>query len=48
MGDLISEIDAWRDAGGTHISLDTMGRGLDSADGHIDYLASIAGGLHPS
>jgi probable F420-dependent oxidoreductase len=48
MGDLISEIDAWRDAGGTHISLDTIGRGLDSADRHIDYLASIAGGLHLS
>ena len=48
IGDLISEIDAWRDAGGTHISLDTMGRGLDSVDGHIDYLASIAGALHLS
>src|SRR6195256_4649384 len=35
MGALISEIDTWRDAGGTHISLDTMGRGLDSAEGHI-------------
>jgi probable F420-dependent oxidoreductase len=48
MGDLITEINAWRDAGGTHISVDTMGRGLDSVDGHIDYLASIAGGLHLS
>jgi probable F420-dependent oxidoreductase len=46
--DLIAEINAWRDAGGTHISVDTMGRGLDSVDGHIDYLASIAGGLHLS
>jgi probable F420-dependent oxidoreductase len=46
--DLITEINAWRDAGGTHISVDTMGRGLDSVDGHVDYLASIAGGLHLS
>jgi probable F420-dependent oxidoreductase len=48
LGDLTTEINAWRDAGGTHISVDTMGRGLDSVDGHIDYLASIAGGLHLS
>jgi probable F420-dependent oxidoreductase len=48
IGDLTTEINAWRDAGGTHVSVDTMGRGLDSVDGHIDYLASIAGGLHLS
>jgi probable F420-dependent oxidoreductase len=42
MDDLMSEIDAWREAGGTHVSVDTMGRGLDSADRHIDYLASVA------
>jgi probable F420-dependent oxidoreductase len=41
-GDLSSEIDTWREAGGTHVSVVTMGRGLDSVDDHIDYLASIA------
>jgi probable F420-dependent oxidoreductase len=48
-GDLetvLAQVDAWRDAGGTHISLVTMGLGLDSADAHIDYLASIADALH--
>jgi probable F420-dependent oxidoreductase len=39
---LVAEIDAWRQAGGTHVSVVTMGLGLDSIDGHIDYLASVA------
>jgi len=42
VGELIVEIDAWRAAGGTHASVVTMGRGLDSADQHIDYLAQVA------
>ena len=42
VGDLASEIDAWREAGGTHVSVDTMHRGLDSVEGHIHYLASVA------
>src|SRR3954447_16720597 len=42
---VLAEVDAWRDAGGTHISLATMGLGLDSADAHIDYLASVADAL---
>ena len=45
IGDLTAEIDAWREAGGTHVSVVTMGRGLDSVDGHIDYLASVADAL---
>jgi probable F420-dependent oxidoreductase len=45
VGDLAAEIEAWREAGGTHVSVDAMGRGLDSADGHIDYLASVADAL---
>jgi probable F420-dependent oxidoreductase len=45
VGDLPAEVDAWRDAGGTHISVVTMGLGLDSIDGHIDYLASVADAL---
>jgi hypothetical protein len=45
LGELAAEIDAWREAGGTHVSMDTMDRGLDSVEGHIDYLASIADAL---
>jgi probable F420-dependent oxidoreductase len=45
VGDLTSEIDAWRRAGGTHVSVDTMDRCLDSVDGHIGYLASVANAL---
>jgi probable F420-dependent oxidoreductase len=43
--ELRTEIDAWREAGGTHVSIDTMDRGLDSADAHIDYLGSVAKAL---
>jgi probable F420-dependent oxidoreductase len=43
--DLTAEIDAWREAGGTHVSVVTMGLGLDSVDGHIDYLGSVADAL---
>jgi probable F420-dependent oxidoreductase len=45
VGDLTDEIDAWRDAGGSHVSVVTMDRGLDGVDGHIDYLASVARAL---
>jgi hypothetical protein len=44
-GDSAAEIDAWHEAGGTHVSVVTMGHGLDSIDGHIDYLASVAAAL---
>ena len=40
--DVESEVDAWRQAGGSHVSVVTMGLGLDSVDDHIDYLASVA------
>ena len=42
IGDLTAEMDAWREAGGTHVSVVTMRRGLDSVDGHVDFLASFA------
>ena len=48
LDELKAEVDAWREAGGTHVSVDTMGRGLDSVDGHIDYFASVAGALSVS
>jgi alkanesulfonate monooxygenase SsuD/methylene tetrahydromethanopterin reductase-like flavin-dependent oxidoreductase (luciferase family) len=45
---LTAEIDAWREAGGTHVSVVTMGLGLDSVDGHLDYFASVARALRLS
>jgi probable F420-dependent oxidoreductase len=40
-----AEIDAWRQAGGTHASVVTMGLGLGSVDAHLDYLSSVAAAL---
>jgi probable F420-dependent oxidoreductase len=48
LGELSAEIEAWRGAGGTHVSVDTMGRGLDTIDAHINYLASVADALNLS
>ena len=45
VSDLKAEVDAWRDAGGTHVSLDTMNRGLDSASAHVGHLTAIAEAL---
>jgi probable F420-dependent oxidoreductase len=46
-GHLAAEVDAWQQAGGTHVSVVTMGLGLDSADAHVDYLAAVADALNP-
>jgi probable F420-dependent oxidoreductase len=40
-----ADVDAWREAGGTHISLLTMGLGFESAEAHIEYLTSVADAL---
>jgi probable F420-dependent oxidoreductase len=45
VGDLPAQVEAWRNAGGTHVSVVTMGLGLESIDAHIDYIASIAKAL---
>ena len=45
IGLLTREIDTWREAGGTHTTVVTMGLGLDSVGDHIDYLASLAATL---
>jgi probable F420-dependent oxidoreductase len=37
-----AKIAAWRDAGGTHAAVLTMGLGIGSTDGHIEYLAAVA------
>ena len=38
-GELAERADRWREAGGTHLSVVTMGQGLDTADAHIEFLA---------
>jgi probable F420-dependent oxidoreductase len=38
-------MDKWRVAGASHVTLNTMGAGLASVDGHIDALARVAGVL---
>ncbi len=43
IGDLAADIAAWERAGGTAVSIVTMGRrGLDSVDRHIDLLSTLA------
>jgi probable F420-dependent oxidoreductase len=42
VADLTDEVNAWRQAGGTHVTVPTVGLGLDSVDGHIDYLTAVA------
>ena len=42
IGELTAQIEGWERAGGTHVSIVTMGRGLDSVDGHIDLLSTLA------
>jgi probable F420-dependent oxidoreductase len=44
--DLAAQAEGWRHAGGTHLSVITMGLGLSSTDSHIDYLASVAAALN--
>lgn len=46
--DLTAEVEGWRNAGGTHLSVVTMGLGLSTTDSHIDYLASVAAALNLS
>jgi probable F420-dependent oxidoreductase len=45
VGELPAKVDAWREVGGTHLSVVTMGLGLDSVDAHLDYIASAAAAL---
>ena len=42
-GRFAEDVNTWREAGGTHASVITMGLGLDSVDAHLDCLASVAG-----
>jgi probable F420-dependent oxidoreductase len=43
--ELSAQVEAWREAGGTHLSVATMGLGLAGVDDHIDYLVSVTQAL---
>jgi probable F420-dependent oxidoreductase len=45
VADLTADVDAWREAGGTHFSVVSMSRGFESTEHHLDFLASAAGAL---
>lgn len=45
IGELSADIDTWREAGGTHATLPSVGLGLDAVDHHINYFASAAQAL---
>src|SRR5580692_1328369 len=45
MSELSADVGAWADAGGTHVSVVTMGLGLSSVDDHIDLMAAVARAL---
>lgn len=42
---LVDHAGRWRDAGATHLSVNTMGAGLGGVDGHLDALGKAAGAL---
>jgi probable F420-dependent oxidoreductase len=45
---LVAVVDSWRDAGGSHVSVVTMGLGLASLPEHLNYITSVATALHVS
>ncbi|MBI2706059.1 MAG: LLM class F420-dependent oxidoreductase [Actinobacteria bacterium] len=44
-GKLVDHAGRWRDAGATHLSVNTMGAGLGSVGAHLDTLAQVADAL---
>ena len=42
---LVDHVGRWRDAGATHVSINTMNAGLGSVQGHLDALATAAEAL---
>ena len=43
--DLVAKVEGWREVGGTHTTVVTMGLGLDSTSAHLDYLGQVAEAL---
>ena len=44
---LVDQVGRWRDAGATHVSVNTMSAGLDGVAAHLDALATAADALAP-
>jgi probable F420-dependent oxidoreductase len=42
---LVDQVGRWRDAGATHVSINTMNAELGSVNGHLEALATVAGAL---
>jgi hypothetical protein len=42
---LVRDAERWREAGATHLSVNTMGSGLPGLDAHLDALAKAAEAL---
>ena len=42
---LVDEVGRWRDAGATHVAINTMNAGLGPVEGHLDVLAEVAAAL---
>ena len=42
---MVDHVDRWRQAGASHVSVNTMGAGLESVDQHLDALATAATAL---
>jgi probable F420-dependent oxidoreductase len=42
----VEHIKVWQDHGGTHASVDTMRKGLDSVDAHIDFMGEVLHRFH--
>jgi probable F420-dependent oxidoreductase len=45
---LIDHVDRWRQAGASHLSVNTMGAGLATVDDHVNALAAVAEALNVS
>ena len=43
----VEAAEQWRDAGGTHLSVLSMGKGLDSIDAHLDFIHDVRDRLGP-
>jgi hypothetical protein len=44
-GAVTAELEAWADAGASHVSVNTMGAGLTTVDEHLEVLATVAESL---
>ena len=45
---LVDQVGRWREAGATHLSVNTMNAGLGPVDAHLEVLAQVADALAPS